>query len=121
MEQQRHYNRRHRARPLTLLQPGQNVWLPRENKEGTVVQQAATPRSYVINTDEGQIRRNRVHMRALGPSTTPDIVTPTAEHSTDARNNTASETHNKTPVDTGGTPYVTASGRVSRPPKRLDL
>lgn len=121
VEQQRHYNRRHRARPLTLLQPGQNVWLPRENKEGTVVQQAATPRSYVINTDEGQIRRNRVHMRALGPSTTPDIVTPTAEPSTDAPNNTASETHNKTPVDTGGTPYVTASGRVSRPPKRLDL
>ncbi|KAI4880976.1 hypothetical protein NFI96_001098 [Prochilodus magdalenae] len=53
--QQRNYNRRHRARHLQPLQAGQKVWLAKEKKSGTVIQQATTPRSYIIDTDEGQL------------------------------------------------------------------
>ena len=34
--QQRRYNLHHRVRSLPQLQPGQNVWMQREKKQGTV-------------------------------------------------------------------------------------
>ncbi|XP_061906727.1 uncharacterized protein K02A2.6-like isoform X2 [Entelurus aequoreus] len=71
-KQQRRYNQRHRVRVLPQLQSGQEVWLPKENKHGTVVQKASTPRSYIINTEEGSLRRNRTHMRPIHNTQTPD-------------------------------------------------
>lgn len=74
--QQRKYNLRHRARPLPPLQSGQNVWLPREQKQGAVIQQATTPRFYIIHTEEGQLWRNHAHMRTINqpqPQTTTEI------------------------------------------------
>uniref|UniRef100_A0A8C7WX74 Integrase catalytic domain-containing protein n=1 Tax=Oryzias sinensis TaxID=183150 RepID=A0A8C7WX74_9TELE len=108
--QQRQYDRRHRVRPLTVLQTGQTVWLPREKKEGTVVQHATTPRSYIIDTDEGQIRRNRTHLTVSTQQT--GVEENAGRESSIPSNNTQ---------DTVKPPYVTSSGRVSRPPKRLDL
>jgi hypothetical protein len=61
--QRRNYNKRHRTRPLQPLIPGQKVWVDKQYA-GTVVQAAATPRSYIIQTPSGQVRRNR---RALQP------------------------------------------------------
>lgn len=83
----RNYNLRHRARPLLPLQSGQNVWLPREEKQGTVIQQATTPRSYVVRTDEGQVRRNRAHLRPMHhpqPQVPPDETVTTTEQSNTA-------------------------------------
>uniref|UniRef100_A0A3Q3X0S7 Integrase catalytic domain-containing protein n=1 Tax=Mola mola TaxID=94237 RepID=A0A3Q3X0S7_MOLML len=72
-EKQRcNYNKCHRARPKQPLQPGQNIWLLREKKYGAVVQCAETPRSYIIHTDEGQIRRNHEHLQTVH---NPDIQT----------------------------------------------
>ena len=59
--QRRNYNRRHRARPLAPLAPGTKVWV--DNRAGTVVRCADTPRSYVVNTDQGEMRRNRRQLR----------------------------------------------------------
>ncbi|KAK0148358.1 hypothetical protein N1851_011319 [Merluccius polli] len=125
-KQQQCYNLRHRARPLHLLQPGQNVWLPRENKKGTVIQHATTPRSYIIHTDEGQVRRNRTHMRAIQHpqpcQTTPDTPDKDSEPgNTDTLTPVIRETIRHTITDGTNTPYVTFSGRASRPPVRLDL
>ncbi|KAK0140295.1 hypothetical protein N1851_022770 [Merluccius polli] len=125
-KQQQRYNLRHRARPLHLLQPGQNVWLPRENKKGTVIQHATTPRSYIIHTDEGQVRRNRTHMRAIQHpqpcQTTPDTPDKDSEPgNTDTLTPVIRETIRHTITDGTNTPYVTFSGRASRPPVRLDL
>ncbi|KAL6482216.1 hypothetical protein MHYP_G00102960 [Metynnis hypsauchen] len=119
-KQQRNYNLRHRARNLPPLQAGQNVWLAKERKSGTVVQQATTPRSYIIDTDEGQVRRNRTHVRIVDP---PQQPTPPVTLSTPINPGNTVTTHTDNREHTCGTdvPYVTRVGRVSRPPDRLDL
>lgn len=124
-KQQLRYNLCHRARPLWPLQPGQNVWLPREEKRGTVVQKATTPRSYIIHTDEGQIRRNRTHLRPvhqLQPQVPLDKTVTTTESDNQVTHQLENtNTDNQRQTATPNTPYVTISGRVSRPPERLDL
>uniref|UniRef100_A0A3B5AY39 Integrase catalytic domain-containing protein n=1 Tax=Stegastes partitus TaxID=144197 RepID=A0A3B5AY39_9TELE len=123
--QQHKYNLRYRARLLPPLQSGQNVWLPREEKQGTVILQATTPRSYIIHTDEGQLRRNCAHMRTLHqpqPQTTPEIPVATSEPgNTETHTRVTRETNIQKYTDTTNTPYVTTSGRVLRPPHRLNL
>ena len=56
------YNCRHRARnfePLHIL-PGETVWLPDSESSGTVVEESS-PRSYTVQTPNGQFRRNCRH------------------------------------------------------------
>ncbi len=111
-KQQQYYNRRHRARPLSVLQPGQNVWLPLEKMQGSVVSQTSAPRSYLIGTEDGVIRRNRAHLRPIPQS---EQVPPS---DTEFESN-----RQPMPVaeQTDEHSYVTRSGRVSHPPKRMDL
>ncbi len=125
-KQQWCYNLRHGARPLQSLRPGQKVWLPREKKEGTVIQHTTAPRSYLIHTDEGLVRRNRIHMRTTQhpepQQTSPDTLkTPTVPGDTDTLTPVIRETNTHTPTDITNTSYVTRSGRVSRPPEHLEL
>uniref|UniRef100_A0A8C6SPN1 Gypsy retrotransposon integrase-like protein 1 n=1 Tax=Neogobius melanostomus TaxID=47308 RepID=A0A8C6SPN1_9GOBI len=68
-EQAKHYNRRHRTRQLSKLTPGQKVWITTEGTTGEVVRPANTPRSYVVETDRGFLRRNRSHLRPTGTLT----------------------------------------------------
>ncbi|KAK1903335.1 Retrovirus-related Pol polyprotein from transposon opus [Dissostichus eleginoides] len=104
---------------------GQNVWLPREEKQGTVIQQATTPRSYVVRTDEGQVRRNCAHLRPMHhpqPQVPPDeTVTITEQSNTDSYPGAACHEESHRHTVTNDTPYGTTSGRVSRPPERLNL
>ena len=60
--QKTNYDHHHKARPLKLLVPGQRVWITDMRIEGTVKQQTA-PRSYLIATPQGMIRRNRRHFK----------------------------------------------------------
>jgi len=41
------------------------VWVQTENSQvpGTVVHQASTPRSYIVSTPTGSVRRNRINLR----------------------------------------------------------
>ena len=57
--QQRQFNNRHRARDLPLLLPGNKVWVRDQDRYGTVVQRSPQPRSYLVKTPKGTIRRNR--------------------------------------------------------------
>uniref|UniRef100_A0A3B3HH25 Gypsy retrotransposon integrase-like protein 1 n=1 Tax=Oryzias latipes TaxID=8090 RepID=A0A3B3HH25_ORYLA len=59
---QQDYNSRHRAHDLSQLQPGDHVWVKGLQERGTVVSAANTPRSYVIDTPKGVLRRNRYHL-----------------------------------------------------------
>lgn len=81
--QAKNYNLRHRSRPLPKLTAGQKVWITTERNTGAVVGSASTPRSYMVETDRGLLRRNRSHLRPIGT--------------------------------------VTRSGRVTKPPDKLDL
>lgn len=119
--QRRNYNLRHRARSVPPLQPGQNVWLPRKKKQGIVIQQATTPRSYIIHTDEGQVRRNRTHIRTVhlpqNQTTPPDTPDATSEPGNpDTRTHVTRDSNNHKHSNAANTPYVTTSGRVSHPP-----
>lgn len=123
--QRRTYNRRHRARLLPTLRPGQNVWLPREEVQGTVVNSATTPRSYIIRTGEGLVRRNRTHLRTLQHSQTQVTqdtpVTNTEPGKTDTPAHISQDGNGHEHPDVDNTPYITSSDRVSRPPERLNL
>ena len=90
-KQKQYYDRRHGARPLSELSPGQPVLLKGEKSwdvPGEVVEKRAT-RSYVVQTDK-ELRRNRQHLLAdcskssteQSPSTQPDVVTDTPQTDT---------------------------------------
>lgn len=75
------YNRRHNAKLLPQLEAGDEVWVRDANCIGRVVRRASTPRSYIVNTPRGTVRRNR---RALVLRTHRDNSTQLTESSSAA-------------------------------------
>ena len=61
------FDRQHKARDLQPLQPGDTVWVPENQSDGTVVEQLNT-RSYTVRVQGGTIRRNRRDLVALPES-----------------------------------------------------
>ena len=61
-KQKQNYDRRHRAHDMPLLQQGDHVWVKDTLERGTVVSNASTPRSYIVETPRGTLRRNRYHL-----------------------------------------------------------
>jgi hypothetical protein len=63
-QQKVEYDRRHRAKPLPPLLDDESVWVHTQNRQtpGRVVQQAATPRSYIVETPSGNVRRTQSHL-----------------------------------------------------------
>ncbi|KAI4890341.1 hypothetical protein NFI96_013731, partial [Prochilodus magdalenae] len=57
-----HFNKRHRVQQLTTLTPGDHIWIKDTEEKGTVISQANTPRSYVIDSPRGILRRNHNHL-----------------------------------------------------------
>lgn len=69
------YDSRYKARPLPELQPGTRVLVKLDNERGwtksaSVVRKHHTPRSYIVQTENGELRRNRHHLRPILPATT---------------------------------------------------
>ena len=64
----RNFDKRHGARNLKPLTPGDTVWLPENDTGGTVVRESNT-RSYVVQTDNGTLRRNRRHLISIPEDT----------------------------------------------------
>ena len=56
--QEETFNRRHGARELPALVPGETVWVPDRSTEATVVDEV-DHRSYEVETSDGTYRRNR--------------------------------------------------------------
>jgi hypothetical protein len=53
-----------------VLKPGDPVWIKDQNSHGTVVSQTPEPRSYIIQTNCGTLRRN--HSALVNtPNSTP--------------------------------------------------
>lgn len=64
--QAQYYNKRHRARELDKLTPGESVWVTDMKTRGTVLATGANPRSHIIRTEEGvTLRRNRRMLNCL--------------------------------------------------------
>ncbi|XDV25073.1 hypothetical protein PO909_029054 [Leuciscus waleckii] len=54
--------REHQERDEILSQVSDHVWVKDTKEKGTVIRQAEAPRSYVIDTPRGNLRRNRNHL-----------------------------------------------------------
>ena len=67
LKQQSTFNGRHRAMPLTPIEPGTEVPIKDLQHLGIVKKAGETPRSYEVKTPTSTIRRNRAH--------TPDTLT----------------------------------------------
>ena len=86
------YDRRHKVVEADELSPGDRAWLPDLRVEGKVIGKAHGPRSYIISTPNGLVRRNRKMTRNLGPgpnipanqrndlATAPKVVKPPTDH-----------------------------------------
>ena len=81
--QKRDYDRRHRAQTLTPVTNDTDVWITSGDQpvSGRVISPASTPRSYVIETPAGQVRRNRQHLNVMPGNHQPtnQIETPARE------------------------------------------
>ena len=64
--QKENYDLRHGVKPLPELE----VWVTNRGKRGTITSKTNPPRSYIINTPEGTIRRNRRHLIAVPRAST---------------------------------------------------
>ena len=73
-----YYDRRHRARHLRDLEPGETVYVPDLGKEAKVQEQESTkPRSYNLLTPKGKVQRNGQHIRPIPEdSTGQEMISP---------------------------------------------
>ena len=127
-ELQRYYHDRS-ARQLPELAPGQKVtiqdpttlkWKPAEVKERLT----AVPRSYMVTTPAGgELRRTRTHIREV-PQSNQEVKSDLGGQIVSCAPSSAATGIQDTPwnqVLTGPGSYVTRSGRVIKPPERLDM
>ena len=121
------------SRDLPPLSPGQIVFTrPNDRHRGErwdrgEVLEEVTPRSYVVETQGGLVRRNRTHLRPAEPSVPCNLQTlepPVADDSDTSAAGNSAETTELIPISDSPTesPVQTSRcGRTIRPPKRLDL
>lgn len=130
------FDERHGAKEQPPLTPGMNVWIPDRRQHGRVLSSASV-RSYMVETPSGQIRRNRrslnpvptenvedsiPHQHVQRSETNPETSSPSVSSSATLTATSDGSTNGSKPEDQppmGQT--VLSSGRVSRPPVRLDL
>lgn len=123
--QTENFNSRHGVRDLSTLSPGDAVYLPDRESSGTVVSEAA-PRSYVVQTPEGTVRRNRRHMvplpQRLATSIESNDSAEFERHDPPEASTSATNSSDNTQVQTQEKVYPTRSrsGRGLRAPDRLD-
>ena len=69
--QKKAFDKRHTVVDLRPLKPGEHVWVKDMNRRGTVkTHMKVPPRSYVVMTQHGDVRRNHRHLN-------PTLVAPT--------------------------------------------
>ncbi|GAB1609879.1 uncharacterized protein LOC115227445, partial [Argonauta hians] len=135
IKQKENFDKRHRARERAPIMEGQAVWLKTPKTSPAIVVGKQSTRSVVVETESGNVRRNRSHLRNRGIKTNfPHIATP-REMSTSPRDipeysqngsterlaepivqpDIQSNSESPTPAK------YTRRGRLVRPPKRLSL
>ncbi|KAJ8315281.1 LOW QUALITY PROTEIN: hypothetical protein KUTeg_007431, partial [Tegillarca granosa] len=103
------------------LQTGTKSWLP-----GTIVE-SHSPRSYLVDNGDSVVRRNRSHIRKSTEKANftlpePDInVSYSVESKPQPFRNPHSGGESVIVENARETEYVTKSGRVVKPPRKLDL
>ncbi|KAL8616423.1 hypothetical protein ACOMHN_041026 [Nucella lapillus] len=71
-QQQRvNFNNRHAAKEAPALKPRDTVFIKDMNKSGEILAKHPNPRSYIVSTESGTIRRNKTHLMATPRGTQP--------------------------------------------------
>lgn len=116
------FNKHHRARKLSTLQPGEEVWVSDAKESGTIVASHFAPRSYLVNTQHGTVRRNRYHLVPMQASAKDD-----KNDTQDQSSDTITESHPVTQEseeqdipDVVSTPRTRCGRRIVKP-ARLNL
>uniref|UniRef100_A0A3Q2QP68 Integrase catalytic domain-containing protein n=1 Tax=Fundulus heteroclitus TaxID=8078 RepID=A0A3Q2QP68_FUNHE len=115
------FNRRHCAKPLCSLSPGQEVWITDSKTSGSVIQRHTSPRSYLVDAPHGVVRRNRLHLIPLqspaqdegGQQQPEPLPVLEQDHAPPALGSPVPSPEVSTPR--------TRSGRVIKQPTRLNL
>ena len=70
-QQKEHYDSRHRVRPVAPLSDDADVWINVQGRDiaGRINSGHPNPRSYVVDTPTGQVRRNRSQINRRLPET----------------------------------------------------
>ena len=110
------FDRRHGARDLPPVPIDTEVWISTDNGPipGRIQSPATTPRSYVVSTPSGEVRRNRGQLRVV-----PSSNHPRENYQSNQQSQTPGENeHSQSPVQHQ---IVTRSrtGVELRPPDRL--
>ncbi|KAJ8009582.1 hypothetical protein DPEC_G00090370 [Dallia pectoralis] len=120
----RSYDRRNNTDPLPELKPGDIVSVKLDKDRGwttpaTVIQHSGTPRSYLIHTEKGVLRRNRRHLRLLKQ---PIVFTADEEEEVAETGHTDRDSQEVVKTNSPETPrslvQTTSRGRVIRPNTR---
>ena len=152
-EKQTYYHNRHGTKELSPLKPGEHVRIRPEPgsklwRQATVVDQHSSPRSYIVDTGQQKLRRNRVALR-LDPGRSavevaendyatnddmshqetldnPNPVSVPPAHHPPVETATSTVKDKETPVQRSGsethqTHYTTRSGIISRKPAKLNI
>ncbi|UYV74574.1 hypothetical protein LAZ67_12000179, partial [Cordylochernes scorpioides] len=115
------YDRRCGATDMEELSEGDTVWITDMRTWGIVKQKASTPRSYMVDTPVGTLRRNRFHLQK------GDTVQYPADPSTPTFSGEDLVENEKTPVvdypsnDSEDGQIRTRSGRIVKPKDLQDI
>ncbi|GFS21441.1 Pol polyprotein [Elysia marginata] len=75
--QRDNYNRRHSVQKAPELQPGDAEYIKDLKRPGSIINRHPNPCSYIVNTEQGTIRRNHAHLVATPtPARSPQALTP---------------------------------------------
>ncbi|KAK7096358.1 hypothetical protein V1264_005660 [Littorina saxatilis] len=124
MQQKANFDRRHRARSLSPLPPGQQVWIKHPRPCPAEVTTPSTPtRSYPVKTSAGTMtRRNRHQLRRRSRQQQHQSDVPRSSATLPA---TEERIPDQEPLDPtpafGGDAAQTRSGRIVKPRERLHL
>ena len=125
--QQRNHDQRHKAKEQSKLKTGEAVWIRDQDRMGKVLTPSRSPRSYIVQTEKGTLRRNRAALVPTKPTEleqqetdiAPELLSqsevPPVEY--EPAKHPAAPTQETKQPDTYS--KVTPSGRVVKQPKRL--
>lgn len=129
-----YFNQRHGARPLPSLKPGDPILIKLDHQKtwqtpAVVTGESITPRSYIIETPQGdKFRRNRRHLQhAPVAAAVPCFPTECQQGNGKHQPDVAVSTENALPTASVASPdepnglLHTRSGRLSKPVEKLKL
>ncbi|UYV67948.1 K02A2.6-like [Cordylochernes scorpioides] len=88
INQKRLYDKRHDVNSLPQLQQGDSLCIRYQRVEGKVLHKSQEPRSYWVQTPQGKVRRNRLHLTRL-PTTESTMDAPEDSRRQELRNEEA--------------------------------